>query len=270
VLKREETPELDPMKERQLLQVLERDLLDSGEQVVVHDGFLELPDRAERCVLLSHALAPDMPGSTVGRTAHSQHSDAILIDHLVVERALPAAVQKALSGSAVDQPREPSFPWPVAETEGVPAFELEDFCHGWSEAKPRAVLCGDTLGIQDPFLVRLGGPYLERLSSADKKSLNITKDSWLIFSRIGAGPFDAHHKGLICVLRHEGEEFRASRKSVTVGELTGRAVQGRELINVRYKSAHPDCVPQSVSVEGATILGRLEGFFKDGSVFKLR
>ena len=71
ILDRQQRPLLDPEREDRLLNVIARDLTDSGETVSQHDGYLLIHSLGDRLVVLSHSLMPGVPGSSRAARAYA-------------------------------------------------------------------------------------------------------------------------------------------------------------------------------------------------------
>lgn len=268
VLNEEPHPQVEPDREDMLLNMLAQDLRDSGETAQSGDGFLILPHREQRRIVLAHALSPLRAGSPRAAAAIAGGSThAPPIDHLRVARALPAAVRDALGITAEGAPAEFQLPayLPRSDAGGVPVYTLDDLKAGWDQATPKALVDVGLENVSNPFLLRMDGPFIERFQPDATIPLPFVAGTWLVFSRLDDGKFKKTHTKPIVVLQHSQETFRASGLSVTVGFLQRRLIQNAEFINVSYKSGKKDCVPQSVKEAGAQVLGQVAGFFRNGS-----
>src|SRR5690606_2681300 len=97
-----ETPTITVEEEHQLLRPLARELTESGHRVEEVKGGLRLPDVDGRIVVLGHPLTPDEPGSAAARELFQTNMQVVVIDKLLVDRALPAAVQVATGARQVE------------------------------------------------------------------------------------------------------------------------------------------------------------------------
>ncbi len=98
---RGEQPTIAADDEERLLRALRVDLEEAGHEVVALDGGLRLPGLADRVVVLGHPMTHGEPGTARGRALVEQAAQHVVVDQLLVDRALPAAV-KAATGALVD------------------------------------------------------------------------------------------------------------------------------------------------------------------------
>jgi len=272
LLNEEPHPRIAPETEDLLLRILAQDLRDAGETVLDGGGYLELPKRDGRRIVLGHALSPLRPASDRAAVAVAGCiSHGPPVDHLRVARALPAAVRDALGGRADAEIRafQPPAFLQKADTAGVPVYAVRDLTDGWDAATPSAYVCAQLADVADPFMLWLDEPLLERFAPDKSASFTLSSGAWLVFSRVADGKFAREHEKPIMLLRHATDRFRATSLPVTVGFLQGRKIQDSKFIRVSYRSGRKDCVPQSVDEAGAEVLGQMAGFFRDGNFHSL-
>lgn len=274
VLNHEPYPQLDSVLEDRLLTVLARDLSDLGHRVERFDGYLELPDRAARRIVLAHGLCPDRAGSDRAVVAlQSGSNNAPPINHLRVDRALPAAVRDCLGVAAAVSGPGLTLPEHLSDSPtGVPVYTLALLKGSWPAEPIRQVAVNlDSWGLEDPFLLLLDGHQLDRLKpDPQQPGWTLSQGSILVFDREAAVvPTEQHAKGFVILCRL-GDTFRATGHSTTVGQCRVRTVDGQNVLNVSYRSVARDCVPQSVKQEGAVVLGSLVGALKGRDFQRLR
>jgi hypothetical protein len=274
VLNREPYPQLDSVLEDRLLTMLARDLSDLGHRVERFDGYLELPDRTARRIVLAHGLCPDRPGSDRAAFAlQSGSNNAPPINHLRVDRALPAAVRDCLGVAAAVSGPALVLPEHLSDSPtGVPVYTLALLKGSWPAEPIRRVAVNlESWGLKDPFLLLLDGHQLDRLKPDPQQAgWTLSQGSLLVFDREPAVvPTEQHAKGFVILCRL-GDTFRATGHSTTVGQCRLRTVDGQNVLNVSYRSVARDCVPQSVKQEGSVVLGSLVGALKGRDFQRLR
>ena len=170
-----EAPQLDDTIEDRLLRAMVVDLEESGCNVDRVRGGLRLTELENRTVVVGHSLTPGAAGTASGRSLHSE--GGVVVDQLLIDRALPAAVLKATGPTtSVDELAVlPAF-FKLAEI-GLPIYTANSLEDGLEEAgAPLAHV--ETEGMPDgAFIVRLDSPTLDDLNSALRAS------GWAVFAR---------------------------------------------------------------------------------------
>ena len=200
-------------------------------------------------------LTRGQPGSDAGR-AMSVDEEVVVVDSLVVDQALPAAVREATSvtPATVDSPSLPSF---LPEQEGgCPAYRASMFGPGPLPA-PVATVRVDGVPI-DAFVVQLTQPTLERMSNG-----YFASGAWVVFvpeaeDSFGTGSSKRFPRLLIS---SEGA-FNATGEHWTVGFSAERD----DKVRILYLS-HVAPRSETPRRSGVRVVGRAIGVF-DGGEFK--
>lgn len=247
---RGERPTIPESVEDRLLDMLEVDLRDSNHATErTPDGALILPDLGNRSIIISHPLMRDKPGSARAASRSAEPSDRYL-DQLLVERALPAAVLRAVEagdGAAADRP----LPFKTVDS-GVPVYR------GLSELDAAGGLPHPSVWADIPdapagsFVVQLDVETMENTKLGDTRPF--VKGSWHLFV-----PVAAPVKKPVLLRRTDGEAFQASGMGVTFA-LAGQSTQadGTKRIRMSYASVRPNCRPEQVKAENVEIVGAFE------------
>ena len=246
-------PTVDPDDERRLLRALATDLVESGQNVERLPGGLRLVDSGGRIVVLGHPLTPKEPGSMAGRVLAAMQ-EVVVLDPLLVDRALPAAVKEA-TGTSRPAESESSLPSFLREEEdGHPVYRMSDLQSGALPSSPVA-----TVAIRgapdDAFVTQLTRPTLERMRGGV-----FPGDAWVVFvpadqRELGA---DLGDRAPHLLVRSAGA-FNATRESWTFG--LPRQREGR--VTIVY---HSHVAPRSEALDRAEVrtLGRAFGVFVNG------
>ena len=249
---RGERPTISENDERRLLRALIVDLTESGQRVErLHGGF-RLPDREGRVVVLGHPLAPGEPGSAAGRDL-AAIEDVVVVDQLLVDRALPAAVREATGARRATRggPSLPSF-LPVQEG-GHPVYQPSSL---GPDAFPSPIA---TVGIQgvpgDAFVVQLTHPTLERMPGG-----KFSSGAWVVFvpteeDAFIAGPADKVPR----LLTSRDGAFNATGERWTFGLPSQR----QDKVRILYYS-HVAPRAETPRRSDVRVLGRAFGVFVDG------
>ena len=166
-----EVPTIPAVDERRMLRALAIDLAESGQQVDQIDGGFRLAD-LDRYVVLGHPLIPRHAGSVAGR-ALATTGDVHVVDSLLVDQALPAAV-RAVTG----------FSSTSSEGHTVPAFLKKE--QGGCPVYSSSMLGSDSLPLplatvrldgspSGAFLVQLTRPTLERMPG-----VHFARGAWVV------------------------------------------------------------------------------------------
>jgi len=269
ILNEESEPQLDIGKEDSLLAVLARDLEDSGEQVQAEEGFLILPARNNRRVVLAHALSPHRAGSPRGAAALSDGpNNAPPIDHLRVERALPAAIEDCLGAAVSATDTAPGVPAGLSICSGgCPLYTFYDLESGWP-AHPELELelvLGEGSN-ERLFLLQIDGPQLERLELKTKSTtFSVQQGAVLVCEHCDEEASQSTHNRKLLLIHSPGETFRATKRQATLGNCQWSTFDNQMTIRVSYASTDPRAVPQRVNPHGTRILGRPVGYVDQGS-----
>jgi len=267
VLGREAQPNLDMETEDRLLASLIRDLNDSGHKHIVSGpGYLELPEADNRRVVLGHSLNPDVPATQRAAEALAVSSSKVIIPHLMVERALPLAVNRALGVPTTNPvPKDSIPPFAQVVTEGgVPVYNLKQLSHGWTDVEPIVRVSVGNITRDTAFLLQLEEPLLEKfpIIRTERVVGRVTPGTLLLMQRFDSVPPTRMMSGHIAVVRHRTESFRATRSPVTLGRLQWRG----ERIRVGYVSTRPNCKPEILATDGLEVLAVMRAIYHAGEL----
>lgn len=250
---RDERPWIPDDVETKLLERLKTDLADAGYTADLSaEGELTLPDFGGRPIVLSHPLMVGQPGSRRAASRERKASDRF-IDQLLVDRALPAAVQRALGAEvrACDVPP----PFAFAAT-GIPVYQSLASLAGQGTDLPAPTLFADIADFPDApegsFIVQLDCDTMEITKLKEAKPFG--RNSWHLFVRtaeMGNRP--------TLIRRTDGQGFQATGVSVTLGRASQLKSGEGDRMRVTYASMRPTCRAEQIPVDVAQLLG---GFFK--------
>jgi len=147
-------------------------------------------------------------------------NNALPIDHLRVERALPAAVNDCLGSSAqaVDSSIQARTGLAICSG-GLPLYTFQTLDDGWPaepEQELRIELTNEA--IRDPFLLEISGPQLERVElRTDSARYFVQPGSVLVFERCDEQASESLHNKKMLLIHSTEETFRATRQRATLG-----------------------------------------------------
>jgi len=252
-----EAPALDADDEERLLRALEVDLVESGHVVERVDSGLRLPDLARRVVVLGHPLTPGEAGTAAGRqrVAEGPH---VVVDKLVVDRALPAAVREATGALAGDGAGFVLPPFLPEAAEGLPVYEPADLA-GDEEPEPLATVSVPGAP-EGAFVAQLARPTLERMGNGE-----LAADAWVVFTPTEADDFAASNRDHTPrLLVSEAGAFNATNDRWTFGLPRLR----KDKVSVLYRS-HVAPRSETPLAKDVKVVGRAYGVFVDGALLKL-
>ncbi|MEO6323557.1 MAG: DEAD/DEAH box helicase [Thermoanaerobaculia bacterium] len=249
---RGERPTIADDDEERLLRALRVDLEEAGNEVVALDGGLRLPGLADRVLVLGHPMTHGEPGTARGRALVEQNARHLVVDQLLVDRALPAAV-KAATGALVSERSGFALPSFLAEADGgCPVFDPKTLGLA-NPPTPLAIVevAGAPAGA---FVVKLSRPTLERMGKGE-----FGLDAWVVFVPTGAADF-AHgtDKTPRLLVSKEGA-FNATKERWTFGRPSVRG----DKVHILYFS-HVAPRSEAPRVEEVTVVGRAFGVFVGG------
>ena len=252
-----ETPTLDADEEGRLLRALEVDLIESGHRVEIVEGGLRLPEFNGRLVVLGHPLRLNEPGSRVGQALIAGGSPYVVVDKLMVDRALPAAVRKA-TGALEQDKGGVVLPLFLTESEdGCPIYDPA----GLGLGEPPQVIARVALSDvpEDAFIVQLTRPTLEQANKAYAAGV------WVVLVPTAPNDYVQSLKGATprLLVRATGG-FNATNDRWTFGFPRLR----NDKVSVLYRSR---VAPRSEKprAEDVQVVGRAYGVFVDGVLTKL-
>lgn len=268
ILGLEKRPQLEPHQEDVLLRVLERDLIDSGETVQFKNGYLVLPARNQRRIVLAHALSPSLPGSARAESAmFSGSNNAYPIDHLRVERALPAAIADCLGAAASSSSTKRRLPDGVtAAPGGCPIHTVKTLEGGWPAVPIEEVaLEFSPDATRNLFLFEIEGPQLEKLRiPVGKLEVSLQQGKFLVMERREEVASQVLHDKKLLLIRSQTELFNATRQKVTFAKCQWVTFDGNVSIRVQYASTDSRAVVQKVDPAAIQILGQPVGLIQQG------
>ena len=257
-----DVPTLHPDEEERLLRALELDLKESGHTVELIEGGLRLPDIAGRRVALGHPLTPDKAGSRAGRALVSLGEPHVLVDKLLIDRALPAAVQEAI-GALVSERVGFSLPAFLSEADdGLPVYTPTSLASD-EDPEPRAkVTFADAP--DDAFIVQLTKSTMDK--AYKKLGRAFGSGAWVVFSRTNEDHFPEKSRGTAPrLVINRQSAFNSTGEKWTLGiPLMERK---NEKIRIIHFSASARI--ERAPVRDVRVVGKAIGVFVDGIYKKL-
>jgi len=253
-----EAPTLGTDDEERLLQALEVDLTESGHTVERLEGGLRLLDLSGRIVVLGHPMTPGAAGSATGRALIASGAPHVVVDKLLVDRALPAAVREATGaktgGSA-------GFTLPAflpSEVNGCPVYDLASLATDEQpEPLARVAVGGAPSG---SFIVQLARPTLERMGNSE-----FAAGAWVVFTPTHQDDFVVGNKDHTPrLLVSKAGAFNATNDRWTFGLPRLR----KDKVSVLYLS-HVAPRSETPRAQDVSVLGRAFGVFVNGVLHKL-
>jgi hypothetical protein len=247
-----QVPTIVPDDDRRLLRALAVDLVESGHEVEEAEGGLRLPGLNERVIVLGHPLTPGEPGSDAGRVLSASEEQVVVVDQLLVDFALPAAVRKVTGQLTTENtgPLLPSFLPPVEL--GYPVYEAASLSYG---AFPEPVA---TVGVpgapEGSFVLQLDCPTLERMPPGA-----FSAGAWVVFVPTEENDFVVERDRVPRLLLSRTGAFNATGKRWTFGLPSVR----QDKIHILYYS-HVAPRAETPRASDVAVLGRAYGVFVDG------
>jgi hypothetical protein len=242
-----ERPWIPEGVEDRLLDLLATDLEDQDVEVERGaDGILRLPEYGDRSIIISHPLIREQPGSKRAFGRPRGLADRYL-DQLLVDRALPAAVLRALDVGTSAADAEPPFEFAAS---GIPVYrslaELEES----GNALPEATLFADLpQAPEGSFIVQFDVDTMENTKAGDLKPFK--RGSWHLFN-----PVDVPGRAIKLVRRSDGKAFQASGMETTLA-LVGPPMMtdGAQRFRLVYASSRPTCRAELINADLLQVLG---------------
>ena len=253
-----ESPTITPEDEQCLLRALAVDLRESGYAVDEQLGALRLPDIGNRLVVLGHPLTPGEPGSARGRTMAAS-GDMVVVDQLLVDRALPAAVREA-TGANRRSGNEALLP-PFLQTQegGHAVYEASAF--GKDDGFPAPTASVSLEGVPDgAFVMQLKRPTLERMPGGF-----FSAGAWVVFEPAPSEDFvtDNRDRAPRLLVSKDGA-FNATGERWTFGLPRLR----KDKVHILYCS-HVAPRSEASRLDAVRIVGRACGVFVNGILNKI-
>ena len=247
-----DNPRLGTNDDRRLMDTLELSLKESGHLVERLEGGLRLPGISGRVVVMGHPMAPGMPGSEAASALVAANPHHMIIDRLLVDRGLPAAVREATSAMSSDHA---GFTMPAflpASDDGYPVYDPVSLAKDDQPMPIAKVELKD--GTPGSFVVQLPIPTLERMSNGV-----FAAKTWVIFESTEPDDFAGNNDSIPRLLVSTAGAFNATRANWTFGLPRLR----KNKISILY---HSNVAPRSESplAENVKVVGRAVGVFSDG------
>jgi hypothetical protein len=253
-----EAPTLGTDDEERLLRAIEVDLIESGRRVERVAGGLRLPGLSGRIVVLGHPMTPGDASSAAGRALVASGGAHVVVDKLLVDRALPAAVREA-TGAMTGSSAEFTLPafLPAAD-DGCPVYVPASLAADEQpEPLARVTVAGAPSGA---FVVQLARPTLERMGNCE-----FAAEAWVVFIPTHHDDFAASNKDLTPrLLVSKAGAFNATNDRWTFGLPRLR----NDKVSVLYLS-HVAPRSETPRAEEVKVVGRAFGVFVDGVLHKL-
>jgi ATP-dependent helicase YprA (DUF1998 family) len=248
-----EQPTIADDDDARLLRALRVDLEEAGHEVVALEGGLRLPGLDDRVVALSHPMTRGVAGSVRGRALVEQTAQSVVIDQLLVDRALPAAL-KASTGALVNERARFALPSFLAEPGNCPVFDPASL----GLVSPPTPLA--TVAVREApdgaFLVRLSRPTLERMGKGE-----FGVDAWVVFTPAASTDVaQANDKTPRLLVSKEGA-FNATKERWTFGLPSMRA----DKVHILYFS-HVAPRSEDHRIDEVSVVGRAFGVFVGGQL----
>lgn len=249
-----ERPTISDGDEDRLLNALRIDLAEAGHEIVALEGGLQLPSIHGRVVVLGHPLMPSEAGSARGRNHVETANQYVVLDQMMVDRALPAAVKTATGAltSASVGFKLPSF---LTEVDGgCPVFDPTTF----GLATPPTPLARVAIpGAPDgAFVAQLSHPTLERMGKGE-----FGLNAWVLFAPSTPTDFAQGSDKIPRLLTHKAGAFNATKERWTFGLPTLRG----DKVHVLYFS-HIAPRSEMARVQDVDVVGRAFGVFVNGQL----
>jgi hypothetical protein len=253
-----EHPTISAEDDARLLRALQVDLEEAGHDVVALDGALKLPGLNDRLVVLGHPMTRGgAAGSSEGRLRIEECEQHVVVDQLLVDRALPAAV-KAATGALASQSAAFALPSFLSEVEGgCPVMDPESL---GGEEPPVALA---HVEIPDApagaFVVRLSRPTLERMGKGE-----LGVDAWVVFTPCAPSDFAVGKDRIPRLIVSKSVAFNATNAGWTFGLPSLR----RDKVHILYLS-HVAPRSEAPRAEDVAVVGRAFGVFVGGQLERL-
>lgn len=254
-----DTPTISVDDEERLLHSLYVDLQESGHAVIKERGMLTLPDIEGRRVVLGHPLTPGRAGSTLGRQIVAAHPGVVIIDQLMVDRALPAAVREVTGAGRAAEQATPVPAFLKIRTDGIPLFRADQIGTEGLPTEPTA-----TVGIEGmpdgAFVIQLHKPTLDAMPGGA-----FGPGAWVVFVPTAADDFGTGQDSVPRLLVSTTGAFNATGEQWTFGRPRPRSGK----IHILYRS---QVAPRSevARVQDLRVIGRAYAVFVDSALTKLQ
>lgn len=249
-----EMPTISPADEHRLLRAMAVDLLESGYEINEVEGGLRLPNIDNRVVVLGHALTPGVPGSAAARELATIEEQVVIVDQLLVDYALPAAVREA-TGALGKASMERIIPAFLATAEsGCPVYDAASLGREMP-LEPLAIVKVSGVPVGS-FVMQLDHPTLERMPSGV-----FATGAWVVFTPTHENDYMTGHDKVPRLLVSRAGAFNATGELWTFGRPTLR----HDKVHILYYS-HVAPRSETTRVGDVAVFGRAHGVFVDGKL----
>ena len=253
-----EPPTLEVEDEARIRRALEVDLVESGYTVERVEGGLRLPEISGRLVVIGHPLTPGRAGTAAGQALIAGEAPHVVIDRLLADRALPAAVKQATSALSRDAG---GFALPSclrAAADGCPVYAPVSLA---DDRQPKPLALVTIPGAPEgAFVIQLPRPTLERMGKGE-----FAAGSWVVFAPTQVDDFMAtgrDHAPRLLVSK--AGSFNATNDRWTFGLPRLR----RDKVSILYRS-HVAPRSETCRAEDVEVVGRAVGVFVAGILVHL-
>jgi len=250
-------PTIDADDEQSLLRALSKDLVESGHDAEDLNGGIRLRDLGGRLVVLGHPLIPGEPGSRAGREL-AEDGGVVVVDQLLVDRALPAAVRAATGAQEFLNTGLSLPPGLLKTNDGCPIYDASTL---GTDKEPKIIARVDAADApQGSFFLQLTHPTLDRMPGGEFK-----KGAWVLFTPTHDDDFVREPADRVPrLLLHNVSAFNATGQRWSFGLPKERG----DKIHILY---HSHIAPRSEGhrLTEVKVLGRAYGVFVDGRLARL-
>lgn len=253
-----EIPTFADDNEERLLLSLEKDLVESGHEVERVEGGLLLPKLSDRLVALGHPMMPREAGSAAGRALIAGAEPVVVVDGLLVDRALPAAVRQ-VTGALANDYAGFTLPAFLLETDdGCPVYEASSLASiQQPEPFARVAVSGAPQGA---FIVQLPRSTLECMNK------EFAAGAWVVFVPTQQDDFAASSQDYTPrLLVSRNGAFNATNDRWTFGLPRLR----KDKVHILYRS-HVAPLSEMPKVEDVKVIARAFGVFVNGQLERLQ
>lgn len=254
-----ELPIINDATLERLSEIVLRDLEETGHKVKRIEGGLQLEDLGEHYVVFGHPLTPQRAGSAKGQKLAEQ--GAVVIDQLLVDRALPAAVLKAL-GPKTTSSSSNKFPTFLNESEdGIPVYAADDLGNTLDEDSKNLGYVSLPDLPANAFIVRLDAATMDDTKPKELGSA-FKRGCWVVFIPPEEATFSNKRSKLPQLICNSAGMFNATGKAWTLG----RAQRQNNKVHILYQSQVVPSRSEKHPVEDVKVIGNLCGFFVNGTL----
>ena len=267
VLGLEQYPSLEQCEEERLLRVLEVDLQDSGAIVQRLDGSLVIESKGDRQIVISHSLLPNRPATNQAQAAYANgHNNAAPIPHLLIKRALPAAIDRCLNAIGERPTADSPLPGGLHRgSKGLQLLRLSKIHNRDTCPAELTDLTIDTATDVDCFLLEIDGPQLEKLTlNIEDREVPLTPGTVMVLKKVREPAVKEKHDNRLQLVQLTDSNFKATRSPVTLARCRWTTFDGKVSITLSYASTSSRATPQKVNPDELQIIGKPIGIVRAG------